>query len=315
MFCETDFCISLGKFKFGSPKAIEELAKALVENIWRVHGKDITADSAGWMVCAPAYRFVPNSAVLMTRRVHELLVARCMAEHRGSGSGGVPGLVELYRESITGGGGVDYASLGHESREKALPRFSVRGLATGLLTGKRILAIDDTRIYGVHALRTTESLRALGCTVIHHFFVLVTTQAMLERGCASMQVEDRINGAVVSPEDEGAMFCGWTHLQHILLEEGYVWTMRPVTWLLRRPVAHVAVVLDFLAEKQPRLLGELHAAVRKEHLHENRPEAAALLEEAVAANAARRAEARGGRRRKGSGCSTDVMIQEGTEMR
>ena len=61
-------------------------AQALVENIWCVHGKEITAPHAGWLcdrlVCGLAYRFVPKSAVLMSRRVHELLADRYVAETR-----------------------------------------------------------------------------------------------------------------------------------------------------------------------------------------------------------------------------------------
>ena len=137
-FCSTDFCISLGKFKFGSRKAIEGFAQSLAQNIWHVFGDEIAADPAGWLICAPAYRFVPVSAVLLSRRVHELLVDRCAAASKA------PALVELYRETITG---VDYASLSPKAREKALPSYSIRGVPDGFVRGKRVIAIDDTRMY------------------------------------------------------------------------------------------------------------------------------------------------------------------------
>ena len=123
LFCETDFCISLNKFKFGSTKAIEGFAQALVENIWRVQGKEIAADPTGWLVCSPAYRFVPVSAVLLSRRVHKLLADRCVAEGPANQ---VPTLLELYRGNFRGGGGQEYASLGRECREKMMPSFTVR---------------------------------------------------------------------------------------------------------------------------------------------------------------------------------------------
>jgi hypothetical protein len=104
----------LGKFKFGSRKAIEGFAEALAQKIWHALGDEIAADPAGWLICAPAYRFVPVSAVLLSRRVHELLVDRCAAA-----ASKAPALVELYRETITG---VDYASLSPKAREKALPK-------------------------------------------------------------------------------------------------------------------------------------------------------------------------------------------------
>ena len=296
LFCTRDFCISLNYFKFGSPKAIEGFAQALVENIWRVQGKEIAADPTGWLVCSPAYRVVPVSAVLLSRRVHKLLADRCVAE-RPATLNQAPALVELYRESITAQHGVDYAALGPEAREKVLPRFSVRGPRRDL-RGKRVIAIDDTRIYGVHALRSVQALRALGCTAVYHFFLLVATQAVLERGCdggpaegrqasgvakPAMQVEDRLNMCVVSPADDDDMFCGWADLQCIILEEGFTWTMRPVTWLMRRPTLQLAVVVRWLGETKPTLLRDLLNAVRKESLHQKHPEGAALLE--AAANA------------------------------
>ena len=141
-FCSTDFCISLGKFKFGSRKAIEGFAQSLAQNIWHVFGDEIAADPSGWLICAPAYRFVPVSAVLLSRRVHELLVDRCAAASKA------PALVELYRETITG---VDYASLTPTAREKALPSYSIRGVPDGFVRGKRVVAIDDTRMYAAGA--------------------------------------------------------------------------------------------------------------------------------------------------------------------
>lgn len=138
-FCSTDFCKSLGKFKFGSRKAIEGFAEALAQKIWHALGDEIAADPAGWLICAPAYRFVPVSAVLLSRRVHELLVDRCAAA-----ASKAPALVELYRETITG---VDYASLSPKAREKALPSYSIRGVPNGFVRGKRVVAIDDTRMY------------------------------------------------------------------------------------------------------------------------------------------------------------------------
>ena len=110
-FCSTDFCISLGKFKFGSRKAIEGFAQSLAQNIWHVFGDEIAADPSGWLICAPA-------------------------------------LVELYRETITG---VDYASLTPTAREKALPSYSIRGVPDGFVRGKRVVAIDDTRMYAAGA--------------------------------------------------------------------------------------------------------------------------------------------------------------------
>lgn len=65
LFCATDFCISLNNFKFGSPKAIEGFVQALVENIWLVQGKEIATDPKGWLVCSPAYSFVPVLVVLL----------------------------------------------------------------------------------------------------------------------------------------------------------------------------------------------------------------------------------------------------------
>ena len=295
-FCATSVGIALADLKYGSPKAIEGFAQALVENIWSLHGKDIAAAPARWLVCGPAYRFVPKSAVLMSRRVHELLADRCVAEGPANQ---VPELLELYRGSFRGGGDQEYASLGRECREKMMPSFTVRAtpVAPGVLGGKRVVAIDDTRIYGVHAKRTEEALRALGCTAIYHFFALVPSQALLERWCAgsgsegqegvTMQVEDRLNRAVVCPADDADMFCGWSHLQSILLEDGFAWTMRTLTFLMRRPTAHLAVVLGFLGENQPRLLGELFAAVHAESLHEKNPEGAALLGAAALTAAAR----------------------------
>ena len=295
-FCATLVGIALADLKYGSPKAIEGFAQALVENIWCVHGKEIAAAPAGWLVCGPAYRFVPKSAVLMSRRVHELLADRCVAEGPANQ---VPELLELYRGSFRGGGDQEYASLGRECREKMMPSFTVRATpeAPGVLRGKRVVAIDDTRIYGVHAQRTEEALRALDCTTIYHFFVLVPSQALLECGCAggesegqvevTMQVEDRLNRAMVCPADDADMFCGWSHLQSILLEDGFAWTMRTLTFLMRRPTAQLAVVLGFLGENQPRLLGELFSAVHAESLHERNPEGAALLRTAALTAAAR----------------------------
>jgi len=292
LFCTTDFCISLNHFKFGSPKAIEGFAQALVENIWLVQGKEIAADPTGWLVCSPAYRFVPVSAVLLSRRVHKLLADRCVAERPANQA---PALLELYRDSITAQHGVDYAALGPEARKKVLPSFSVRGPPRAL-RGKRVIAIDDTRIYGVHALRSVQALSALGCTAVYHFFLLVATQAVLERGCDGgaaegrqasggakpvMQVEDRLNMCVVYPADDDDMFCGWADLQCIILEDGFTWTMRPVTWLMRRPTLHLAVVVKWLAETKPSLLRDFRDAVREESLHQRHPEGAALLEEAA----------------------------------
>jgi hypothetical protein len=292
LFCATDFCISLNNFKFGSPRAIEHFAQALVEKIWLVQGKEIAADPTGWLVCSPAYRFVPVSAVLLSRRVHKLLADRCVEERPANQA---PALLELYRDSITAQHGVDYASLGPEARKKVLPSFSVRGPPRAL-RGKRVIAIDDTRIYGVHALRSVKALSALGCTAVYHFFLLVATQAVLERGCDGgaaegrqasggakpvMQVEDRLNMCVVSPADDDDMFCGWADLQSIILEDGFTWTMRPVTWLMRRPTLHLAVVVKWLAETKPSLLRDLRDAVREESLHQKHPEGAALLEEAA----------------------------------
>ena len=99
--------------------------------------------------------------------------------------------------------------------------------------------------YGVHANRTSEALRALGCSHVYHFFVLVATPEVLARGCsavvgaqgqqaagatggATMQVEDRLNRVVISPADDAEMFVGWQDLQHILLEDGYAWTLLPL---------------------------------------------------------------------------------------
>ena len=96
--------------------------------------------------------------------------------------------------------------------------------------------------YGVHANRTSGALRALGCSHVYHFFVLVATPEVLARGCsavvgaqgqqaagatggATMQVEDRLNRVVISPADDAEMFVGWQDLQHILLEDGYAWTL------------------------------------------------------------------------------------------
>lgn len=297
-FCATSVGIDLANLKYGSPKAIEGFAQAIVAKIWCAHGRDIAAAPAEWLVCGPAYRFVPKSAVLMSRRVHELLADRCVAEGVANQ---VPALIELYRGSFMGGGAQEYASLGRECREKMMPSFTVRAtpVASGVLKDKRVVAIDDTRIYGVHAQRTEEALRALGCTSIYHFFVLVPSQALLERGCAggeaeghqgsgaTMQVEDRLNRAVVCPADDADMFCGWSHLQSIFLEDGFAWTMRTLTFLIRRPTAHLAIVLGFLGESKPKLLGELFTAVMAESLHEKNPEGAALLGAAALAAAPR----------------------------
>ena len=63
-----------------------------------------------------------------------------------------PALVELYRETITG---VDYASLSPKAREKALPSYSIRGVPNGFVRGKRVVAIDDTRMYAACPSRTS----------------------------------------------------------------------------------------------------------------------------------------------------------------
>ena len=239
------------KLKYGDVEAVRGLAERTARRI-------AEGMQERWceVVLSPPYRNVPTAAALWAREVHARMPA------------GVA-FAQLRRGAVDAGegGAPEFAAMGSEERERALPEFWLSDDDKGRLAGRRVVALDDCRITGAHERRASAAAYAAGASEVVHVYVYAPTEeAVQEHASRGVALEDFLNRVFVTPDDGGAMFGGWEDLQRSLAHASFAWTIRPVKWLLRRPPWQLAAVLAYLRDFRPDLLTAFHAAASAEGL-------------------------------------------------